>query len=398
MLAMAFAGEAQAQNRETDPLIANANIVVREIDPTDLSFVLRNPETGADLGTFCNDIGRQGLVGDQHLVMYPGNIPERRNALVLLLGGAGSNPGQYEELSRLAAGLGYAVVNLRYVNNEELNAGTACGDERPDCYTQARGEIIFGRNQDVGFATGRSYNAATAPTQAPLRNINVDKGNSVMNRFACALNFIAATAAPADVGYLSQFLVATPNSPYTNRFGPALPDWSKIIVVGHSTGAANAAFIGKNLPINYAVRRVLMFSGPQDRTIPAGTSTRVSAPWITEPRSTTSVTRFWGYRSEGEGDFGDFVEDNWEAFNGSPGDEQGVGGTAGGAERTIALPSIELTNFLGSHRLTQLPISLTSPSRNHVSTASVVLSPLSSDESARRRRIWRYLLTAGYTD
>lgn len=59
------------------------------------------------------------------------------------------------------------------------------------------------------------------------------------------------------------------------------PDWKRIVVSGHSTGAGMAAYIAKH----HEVARVVLFSSPWDDVHPHGQPRR-TAPWLSMPSAT----------------------------------------------------------------------------------------------------------------
>lgn len=68
----------------------------------------------------------------------------------------------------------------------------------------------------------------------------------------------------------------------------SLPDWSRIVVAGHSSGAGMAALIAKQ----HKVTRAVLFSSPWDDWHPAGRP-RTTADWLSRP-SATPLNRWYG--------------------------------------------------------------------------------------------------------
>jgi|GEM_PF-3180245 len=318
-------------------------------------------------------IDTEARVADYHYIAQPEQAAERKDVLVVFLGGSASSPADYIDIASFAARLGYAVIDLSYLNDEVVGSNRTCaGDDA--CFTRLRGESLFG--QGNAYAPGeRTYDSD---------EIETDKANSIVNRIVSALDFLASqpqsATNPSPDGYWTQFLTADEQSPYVGMStGNAYPDWDKIIIAGHSQGAGHAAFLPLHLPADTAVRRVVMFSGPNDHV------GQRSADWIGDA-SQTPLDRFWGLRNADEGILGDFTATNWQNLGG-PG-SGGVGGTAASGDRRIGAGSGDPR---GSHRLV-----ITAPDdnalRNHESTA-VDEAHTDAVEPA-----WRYLFTGGGAD
>jgi hypothetical protein len=176
----------------------------------------------------------------EHLVFY--NSETNTNKLLLFFGGTYSNPTTYETFCEHAADLGCHVISLSYPNN----VAAASLKESDDLYAfdNYRDELCYGN---------------------PVSDaVSVDELNCVVTRSSKLLIYLTAQFPSQNWG---QFLVD----------GNA-PDWSKIIVAGHSQGSGHAGYIAKS----NAVNRVLMFSGPNDY------STHFEAPgnWL----STSGLT------------------------------------------------------------------------------------------------------------
>jgi hypothetical protein len=301
-----------------------------------------------------------------HRVYTP---PQARNVLVLFLGGSGSRPSDYDDISASAAGLGYGTINLSYNDTAPLlTVGLTCALSDP-CYANYRGETIFGK--DVVYAPG------VGPWDALA--ITVSKANSVVNRLVNLIDYLTHDADTSDDTYWSQFVVSNANSPYTTtHLGAVYPNWSKIVVSGHSQGGGHAAFLGVKLP--QAVRRVVMFSSPNDNV------NGVSASWVTST-STTGLDRFWGLRNADEGSYGSFTPVNWGNLGG-PG-SGGVGDPTNNAEVVIGNGSGDPQQ---AQRLVLTPPSGATSSANHFSTAVDTYYYPNVPEA------WEYLFTANHTD
>lgn len=321
----------------------------------------------ADTGT---GIDTEDRTADFHYVVQSREPSRLRNILLVFLGGSATSTDDYTDISRFAARLGYGVITLRYPNDDVV--GRVCsGDDV--CFSQFRGESLFG--QGTSYAPGQpSYNSA---------ELDTDTANSIVNRLVGVLDFLASqpqsAANPAPDGYWAQFLRSDDQSPYVGMTtGNAYPEWGRIIVAGHSQGAGTAAFLPLHLPEGASVRRIVMFSGPNDHV------GQRSADWVSE-RSATPLDRFWGLRNADEGLLGNFIARNWQKLGGT-----GRGGVGGRSDRNIRIGAGK-GDPRGSPRLV-----ITEPHstilRNHDSTA------LDKAHTDAVHPAWRYLLTGNGAD
>lgn len=316
----------------------------------------------ADTGS---GIDRAGLA-QRHYVALPQKATHRKPLLVVFLGGSLSNPAAYTDISNEAAALGHGVIDLRYPDQHVV--GTVCaGDD--ECFTQYRGETLFG--------AGTRY-APGAPVYGSPE-IEVDTANSIVNRLVSLLAYLSTvkTDWDPDPGYWRQFLVRDANSPYVVSYGNVYPDWSRIILAGHSQGGANAAFLALHLPSANKLHRVVMFSSPDDHVGDA------AASWIAET-SSTPLDRFWGLRNANEGVFGSFVSTNWGKLGGI-----GVGGDGARGEVKVGDGSGDPK---GSHRIVITQPDYGSALKNHNSTA------VNGAHNKAVRKIWAYLISGNGAD
>lgn len=327
-----------------------------------------DPVTTESLHVSAGDTG-DGIVNAfgedrMHYVLQPA-VDGRRNVLVIFLGGTGSTPSDYTTIVDHVGSLGFGVVDLRYPDGRLV--GAVC-DTNDACFTNLRGATTFG--EDTVYAAGSpGYNS---------RIINVDAQNSIIGRTVAVIDYLANLDG-WDRDYWDQFLIADPQSPYVARnFGPAYPDWSKIIVAGHSQGGGDAAFIAMHLPGGSPVRRVVMFSSPNDNV-----DGLISASWISEP-SSTPLSRYWGLRAAREGLLGAYTGTNWGLLGGAG--NGGVGGD-GEAEQDIGDGSGDPA---GSHRLVLDSSGL--PLNQHNSTA---VNDPNDSFPANRATAWDYMFTGG---
>ena len=304
LVAATFAG-CRADDADSPPsavvFSGPAEIIEQRIQPSD---------TGPGIDTVIRE-------EDFHHIAVPEIDSQRKNILVVYMVGSFGAPENSLQIARFAASLGYGVLNIQYPN--AIAVGTACFGQ-DECYGQFRGETVFGEN--VEYAVGKpGYNEAS--------NF-VTRENSVVNRVVNLLDFLA-NQEPSQVNphpaYWQQFLTTDSQSPYTaTNLGPAYPDWSKIIVSGHSQGGGMAPMLAMNLA-DVPARRVVMFAAPNDND-----GNGRSANWILQP-SATPMERFWGLRHADDNTLGPQVQQSWESMGGSG--SGGVGGLDNNAEVDI---------------------------------------------------------------
>ncbi len=276
--------------------------------------------------------------------------------LVVFLGGSQSAPSAYQHFIDNAANRGFSALSLAYPNNAEIAGVYGCNPNsysaatQDACLTQTRGTTAFGQTHmvsgapvgpntyaggpydDSGYVTGNQSSGGNSP---------VSQGDSIMNRLICLIDYLqynGPTVVDGNVNpnYWSHFLITDSSSPYTRPHSDAAHidyathvrvDWSRIVLAGHSQGAAEAAFMAMRLP--NAVKRVFLLSGPQD--FYSTNSVRTSATWITTTPVATSLSAFWGLRNAAEGDadegaYGDFVTTNWIYLGSGTSTSYGLGG------------------------------------------------------------------------
>lgn len=187
---------------------------------------------------------------DSHLVVR--NTSTQLDKLFLFIGGTGSNPRSYRTISNFAGNLGYDVINLSYVNT--VAAASLAGSADSLVFDTYRQEVCYGTPLSLEVA--------------------VDTFNSIYARTVKLLNHLNSSYPTQNWG---QYLLT-----------PDLLDWSKIVVGGHSQGSGHACYFGK---LN-VVRRVLLFSGPNDYS----THFSNSAKWLRTP-GLTPVNQHYAYLS-----------------------------------------------------------------------------------------------------
>lgn len=383
--------------------------------------VLVDSETVAPQSTSPDIDGSLGGLSN-HYVAAPHSSSDRFPILVVFLGGSLSSTSDYTGITDEAAGLGYGAIDLNYPNNHVV--GTVCNQDDV-CFREYRGEVNYGK--DVYYGTGsQKYNAGSKAG-------NINLANSIVNRLVSLLDYLSyeapGTGTIPDATFWSQFLIPdqTGQSPYftqphTVKIGGTpgatvfvaaqrvYPDWSKIIIAGHSQGGGHAAFMGMLTPV--PMRRVVMFSAPNDNSLnpvtpaPPNTTPCCTATWMVntpsggQVQSVTSLQQFWGMRTDNEGSFGNFTGTNWANMGG-----YGTGGLG------LALPaSGEISNVTGSEltpnssyarsnrqRIVLNQVSNISSFANHNNSA-VYNSNIHTRTPPVVAPAWDYLLTGGYTE
>jgi len=334
----------------------------------------------------------------QHYVMQP---PSPSDYLVVLLSASGTKPSGYTKFLN-EAGVGkttaqsfsggsytvnYASIGLAYMDgtSSTTTVGTLCSNftNEDECYTQMRGETVFGRNAVYpGWASGRRYNADAfnGSGSGATTNPPVSQADSVVNRLVLLLDDLCWHAKDSNnpnPSYWCRFLLDDTNSnsakidadncyagpsgsssggssgaygcyvsPHDNSSGSSganygkvdyrrkvVPDWSHIIIAGHSQGGGNAAFLAMYLPSGVPVHRALLFSSPEDNVPGSSSGSIQPASWITGATS-TPLASFWGLRNSHEGSLGDRVDFNWSQLGKATG-SSGIGGSAGSVESDV---------------------------------------------------------------
>ena len=156
---------------------------------------------------------------DSHFVSVK-HYATLKNVLFVFLPGTNRQPKDYQGIVHKAASMGYHAIGLMYPNRKAVN--TLCAPTNDTtCHRRARLEIVDGIDRH------------------PV--IDVNAANAIISRLVKLLQWLDASE-PAE--HWAQYV----------KNGQ--PDWTKIMVSGHSQGAGNAALIGKYYP----VRKVILFS------------------------------------------------------------------------------------------------------------------------------------------
>ena len=183
-----------------------------------------------------------------NIALYDPTVPSRHLLYLFITGTGGSATGS-QRMDSIFATWGYHAISLDYEDNV---IAVACA--------HSLDSTSFGRYRDA-IATG-------APVS---KKINVNKANSILNRFQKLLVYLVRHDPD---GHWGQFV----------KNGQ--PVWSKVIVGGHSQGAGHAPYIAKLFKVN----RVLIFSGPQDYM----DNLQRPAPWQAM-KSATPSSRYFAF-------------------------------------------------------------------------------------------------------
>lgn len=188
------------------------------------------------------------MVHGPHIAVYDSQAP-KRHQLLLFLVGTRARAASSLTIDRAFAGWGYHAISLDYENNV-IAVSCAHSPDRA-CFDQYRQAIVSG-------ASGSS-------------KMQVDPSNSILNRFDKLLAWL---------------VVHDSHGGWTQFVRNGRPDWRRIVIAGHSQGSGHAAFIAKM----FAVRRVLIFSGPQDYL----DDLNEPAPWEAR-KSATPPSRYYAF-------------------------------------------------------------------------------------------------------
>ena len=160
----------------------------------------------------------------KHVVYYDNDVTQRAE-LFVFLPGSSALPNMYDEITKIAASLGYHALSLAYPNSPSIS--NLCENSPdPDCAEKARLEII----------EGIDYHP----------DIDVDEHNCIKNRLFKLLVFLHNQV---------------PGKGWNTFFSENNTlNWDKIVMAGHSQGGGHTALIAKHQKI----RRALFFNSPSD--------------------------------------------------------------------------------------------------------------------------------------
>ncbi len=174
-----------------------------------------------DVAPFLTDSNYSDRDKDHYILR---NNTQRKNTLVVFIGGTYSTPKNYNLFCNYAASIGFDVISISYPN--QTPAASLANDPDSLIFDKYREEICFGNNVSS--------------------KVEVDSLNAITTRLQNILKYLH-TKSP-DEGW-DQYLTTS-----------QAINWQNIVVAGHSQGAGHACFIANKL----LVRGVVMFSGPND--------------------------------------------------------------------------------------------------------------------------------------
>jgi len=281
-----------------------------------------------------------------HVAINPSPAVSARGKLLVFLPGTQGRPSQYTYLLRAGAARGFHAIGLNYFNQTAMGALCQLSVD-PDCYWQARNQVVFGSGLPV---TGQ-----TAVTPA----------DSIVNRLNKLLIWLNTTQPGEGWG---QYLL------------PAnTVDWSKVVLAGHSQGGGHVAVLVKSV----ALARAVYFSSPEDWN----EVTDKPATWIALRANVTPASLQFGFGSDD-----DILVPNAHAF---------VHWTALGLTKPASGPVLvdSTTSYAGSQQLrTALPYNptsnaLTTTLKYHGVTVVDVSTPVDSSGKPLfdTNGVWAYL-------
>lgn len=156
-----------------------------------------------------------------HQILWDSEL--NNETLLITLAGTNSIPSDYRAFSEVAAGKGFTVVGIDYDNHV---ISTTCKNSDNDlCFDFFRQEVVVGN--------------------AGSDLLSISSANSILQRIQDTILFLSKQAPERFRGFIKD----------------GQPDWSKIVVAGHSQGSGHAAYLSKLV----SLKGVLLFAGPQDR-------------------------------------------------------------------------------------------------------------------------------------
>jgi hypothetical protein len=188
-----------------------------------------------------------------HIAVYDPQVASNHRLFVFLVG-TGAKAESSLTIDSAFAGWGYRAISLDYENT--VLAASCVHSTDIACFDDYREAIVTG-----------------APVSA---KITVDRANAILNRLQKLLVYLAQH---------------DPEGGWGEFVADGKPDWSRIVIAGHSQGSGHAAYIGKM----FRVDRVLMFSGPQDFL----EGFDKPAPWQARA-SATPPSRYFAFLNEND--------------------------------------------------------------------------------------------------
>lgn len=220
--------------------------------PAAPSYVVRNlfPSAADPAAVTAED-----TASDYHVVIPPLAGVAPVNKLFVFLPGTGGVPNQYQLILKAGARRGFHAIGLDYPNPAAV--GVLCAASRdPDCFWNVRREVITG---DTSLSA----------------DITVTPPNAIVTRLAKALAYLNQTYPGEGWG---QYLAT----------GGA-PEWSKVVMAGHSQGGGHAGVMTKL----FALGRACYFASPPDwNTATHPTAPNAPATWTSYPNLTPTARQF----------------------------------------------------------------------------------------------------------
>lgn len=254
--------------------------------------------------------------------------------LFVFVAGAGPNsprPRCCQLVQQEAARLGYHVIGLIYPSN--IGVGGCFGGGDPECFEDVRMEILDGVDRSAF--------------------VDVSDANSIDNRLTKVLLYLEA-----------QF----PTEGWSKFLHEGAPKWSQIAVGGHSSGAAQAALIGKIRHVD----RVVMLGGPAADGPPEATWASIGETPVAKYFALVHVRDHFGTAI-----FANIAAFDLERF-GDP------------VQVELAEPPYDGTHILNTDLAPQGGFgTINNP---HLSSAFDVQTPLGADGTPLLRDAWRYML------
>lgn len=264
---------------------------------------------------------------NQHHVWLDPSVPRRPKLVVFLPGNPGKPNGSRLLLAE-AARLGYYVIGLTYANEFAILSPCATNPD-PDCHANIRLEILDGVDRSS--------------------SLSVNRANSIDNRLIKLLLYL-------DENF--------PSEGWSRFLEDGEPDWSKIVISGHSFGAAQAALIGTVRKVS----RVVMISGPAPEERSA---------WAAIGK--TPAAKYFAIFHQHE---------TWTSVIGANATALDMDRFGGPIAPELSEPPYENTHLLATDLAPRGP---SDPATAHLSTAIDVRTPLASDGTPLLRDAWRYL-------
>ena len=182
------------------------------------------------------ETARTGLVTGRNVILAPTSASPR-NLLNVFLPGTRLSPERERQYLQTSSRLGFHTIGLAYVNS--VGVPRYCGRDRdPNCFGRVQREIVFGQNH--------------------TEKIDVSYKSSIVGRLVAELQ----RQSRKDARW-AQFL------------NGSSPRWERIVVSGHSQGAADAAILG----IDRRLSRVILLAGPNDLLRRSHRGSKIP-PWV----------------------------------------------------------------------------------------------------------------------